>query len=57
MIIELSKKSIQHISGGDAITTIGGLVGAGLAEVQEHPFGAMFGVVGIVVAHYATREK
>jgi hypothetical protein len=58
MIIELSKESLQNVSGGDVVTTIGGWLGAGTAELQEHSVAlALGGLVGVVIAHYATKEK
>lgn len=53
MIIELSDTDLAEVSGGDELTHEWGTwVGAGIGEIQSHPIGAMFGVVGIVVAHY-----
>jgi hypothetical protein len=58
MIIELSKESLQNVSGGDVATTAGGLLGAGVAELQEHVVAlALGGLLGVVIAHYATKER
>jgi bacteriocin-like protein len=49
MIIELSKESLQNVSGGDVATT---------AELQEHVVAlALGGLLGVVIAHYATKER
>jgi hypothetical protein len=57
MIIELSKESIQHVSGGDVdvAASAGRFVGWVTAEYQEHYIGACFGGAGVGIAHYVTK--
>jgi hypothetical protein len=57
MMIELTNSSTSVVSGGDVATTIGGWVGAAVSEINEHPIGACFGLVGVIVAHQLTKEK
>jgi hypothetical protein len=59
MFSEFSKKSIQQVSGGDKdiAASVGGFLGWVTAEYREHYIGAGFGPVGVVIAHYATKEK
>ena len=53
MINELNENEICHVSGGDAFTQQWGRwAGAAPYEYNAHPIGAMFGIGGILVAHY-----
>lgn len=57
MIYEIKSPCIELVSGGDEYTrTWGEWVGAAISEVKEHPVGAAFGVVGVVVAHHLSKH-
>lgn len=52
MITEIKDEEVELVSGAGAFRTLGNWVGEAVNEMEEHPVGAMFGVGGIVIAHY-----
>lgn len=57
MLLEMDKRAVEEVSGGDDYTRQWGeWFGAAVSEMHEHPVGALFGVGGIIIAHYLSEH-
>ena len=57
MIKDVDASSMEYVAGGDEYTRQWGeWVGAAISEMNEHPVGALFGIGGVVVAHYLSEH-